>query len=128
MQSGCSRASHRVSAITLVVVLQAGIFASSTTSLAAGATHMRPLSSVANTWTPTGSLNTARVYHTATLLADGKVLVTGGQDSSGAALSSAELYDPGSGAWTPTGSMLTALRSQRDALTRWAGARRRRAG
>jgi hypothetical protein len=41
----------------------------------------------------------ARVRHTATLLSDGTVLVTGG------GLSSAELYDPSTGAWTLTGSM-----------------------
>ena len=47
-------------------------------------------------WSDTGSLGTARVYHTATLLPSGKVLVAGGVDGSGV-LSSAELYDPASG-------------------------------
>src|SRR5262249_58403223 len=44
--------------------------------------------------------------HTATLLSDGKVLVAGGQNN-GSAISSAELYDPETGLWTPTGSMNT---------------------
>lgn len=57
------------------------------------------------TWTTTGSLNTARAAHTATLLPDGEVLVAGGQDSSGAALATAELYNPTTGSWTVTGSM-----------------------
>ena len=48
----------------------------------------------------TGSLGTARNWHTATLLPDGKVLVAGGLDSSGN-LASAELYDPASGIWRP---------------------------
>ena len=51
------------------------------------------------TWTETGSLATGRLSHTATLLADGKLLVVGGIDSSCfcAALASAELYDVGLG-------------------------------
>lgn len=63
------------------------------------------------TWTTTGSLNTARAAHTATLLPNGEVLVAGGQDSSGAALASAELYNPTTGSWTVTGSMATARKS-----------------
>ena len=57
-------------------------------------------------WTATGSLNTARFYHTATLLPNGKVLVAGGYGNSGD-LTSAELYDPASGSWTATGSLNT---------------------
>ena len=41
-------------------------------------------------------------------LANGEVLVAGGQDANGNALSSAELYNPATHAWTPTGSMHTA--------------------
>src|SRR5437762_1961505 len=55
-------------------------------------------------WTLTGSLNTGRADHTATLLPTGIVLVAGGVDSSGV-LASAELYDPASGNWTPTGDL-----------------------
>jgi hypothetical protein len=60
------------------------------------------------TWTATGSMNTARLDHTATRLNNGKVLVAGGYyDASGNITASAELYDPGTGVWTPTGSMTT---------------------
>ena len=43
---------------------------------------------------------TGRYNDTATLLSNGKVLVTGGADPSGSPLSSAELYDPASNTWT----------------------------
>jgi WD40 repeat protein len=43
----------------------------------------------------------------ATLLGDGRVLVTGGAGAGEAALSVAEIYDPSTGAWTQTGSMLS---------------------
>jgi N-acetylneuraminic acid mutarotase len=63
-------------------------------------------------WTATGKMPTPRQGHTATLLPDGKVLVAGGTGSnngtgSNSALASAELYDPRSGSWTATGSMVT---------------------
>ena len=60
----------------------------------------------------TGSLDTARFYHTATLLGNGTVLITGGYGTSAAsyviALSSAELYNPSTGTFAATGSMATA--------------------
>ena len=58
------------------------------------------------TWTTTGSMATAREQHTATLLSNGKVLVTGGGNGI-AYLASTELYDPVTGTWTTTGSMTT---------------------
>ena len=60
------------------------------------------------TWTNTGSLNTARRFHSATLLMNGEILVAGGTDSAGNTLTSAELYNPATGKWTVTGSMATA--------------------
>ena len=58
---------------------------------------------VSGTWSPTGSLNTARASHTATLLQNGLVLVAGGYAADGY-LNSAELYDPATGTWRPTAS------------------------
>ena len=53
-----------------------------------------------------GILTTGRYDHTATLLANGKVLVTGGYISGGATpLITAELYDPATKGWTAAGSM-----------------------
>jgi len=60
-----------------------------------------------DTWAPTGSMSVSRYYHTATLLPDGRVLVSGGSNDSGA-LGSAEIYDPALGTWSPTPSMSTA--------------------
>ena len=43
------------------------------------------------TFTPTGTMTTARLWHTATLLADGRVLIAGGFGIDGG-LASAELW------------------------------------
>jgi hypothetical protein len=66
--------------------------------------------SASGTWTTTGSLNTARLTHTATLLSNGTVLVAAGRDSTNNPSASAELYDPVSGTWTDTGSLITVRR------------------
>ncbi len=58
-------------------------------------------------FSPTGSMTTARTFHTATLLADGRVLIAGGSDGS-MDLALAEIYDPKAGAFTATGSMTIA--------------------
>jgi hypothetical protein len=53
-----------------------------------------------NTWSITGSLNTARSYHTAVLLKTGKVLAIGGSGP----IASCELYDPSTGTWSNVAS------------------------
>jgi N-acetylneuraminic acid mutarotase len=58
-------------------------------------------------WTLTNAMRDARVFHTATRLSNGKVLVAGGLNTGGSELNSAELYDPSTGNWHVTGSMNT---------------------
>ena len=53
-------------------------------------------------WETTGSMSAARYRHQATLLADGRVLVTGTISGIGP---SAELYDPATGTWAVTGPL-----------------------
>ncbi len=62
------------------------------------------------TWVVTGNTATPRIQHTATLLSDGEVLVAGGYlgvDSSYRPIytDTAEIFNPATGQWTPTGSM-----------------------
>jgi hypothetical protein len=60
-------------------------------------------------FTETGQMRDARTDFTATLLPDGRVLVAGGQgpNPDAKAVATAELYDPVTGTFTPTGSMAT---------------------
>jgi hypothetical protein len=51
-------------------------------------------------------MNYTRESHTASILTDGKMLVTGGRNTNGdTPLNNAELYDPSIGTWTITGSI-----------------------
>ena len=66
-------------------------------------------------WSATGSMGTTRYAHAASLLATGKVLVAGGVSlmepaacgpGPGGLTNGSELYDPLTGSWTSTGSMV----------------------
>ncbi len=64
------------------------------------------------TWAGTGSMHAAREQQTATLLRTGQVLAAGGLNEggfsgSGSRYSSAELYNPAAGTWSPTAFMST---------------------
>ncbi len=62
---------------------------------------------VSNTFALVSSMTTARKGHAATLLQDGRVLISGGTDGTGELLS-AEIYDPETGVFAPTGGMAAA--------------------
>ena len=59
------------------------------------------------TFTATGNMTTARAKHTATLLADGRVLLAGGAKGP-KVLATAELYDPSMATFTATGDITMA--------------------
>lgn len=105
------RAFHTATLLPSGKVLVAGGYdCSASPPILASAELYDPLTEA---WTSTGSLNVARFHHTATLLPDGKVLVTSGNSSPGWCgepepshfLASAEVYDPLTGTWSLTGSM-----------------------
>lgn len=58
---------------------------------------------VVNVWTPAASMSVPRCEHTATRLPNGRVLVAGGSMSGSTVqpTSSAEIFDPATGTWTP---------------------------
>ena len=58
-------------------------------------------------FTATGNMIIRRSSHTATLLADGTVLIAGGFNTDGGPIARAELYDPAKGTFAPTGGMTT---------------------
>ena len=59
-----------------------------------------------NTWQQGAALSSARTGATATLMADGRILIVGGMDGNGNALETAEVLNP-DGTITPVPSMLT---------------------
>jgi hypothetical protein len=61
-------------------------------------------------FTSTGSMTMPRMAHSATLLPDGKVLIAGGTIKAGQGLTpsnSAEIYDPSTGTFAPTGNLIS---------------------
>ena len=71
---------------------------------------------VRGTFTEVAPMSVARYRHTATLLADGRVLVAGGWGGQGWA--SAEVFDPVRGTWSATGPMVTSRHLHASVLLR----------
>ncbi len=57
------------------------------------------------TWSDVAPMLSERANHTATVLSDGRVLVTGGGKLDGPYLKSTEIYDPAADKWTQTAEM-----------------------
>src|SRR5262249_22796786 len=104
------RETRRVERTTASVVVLIVLLALLAIALVAVGSHMTPAPrTYLNTFASTVAMRSPRAGHTATLLIDGRVLVTGGSQSPGApATNSVELYDPGNGAFGPVGSMAIA--------------------
>ena len=58
-------------------------------------------------WLQVGNLGTARQGHSATVMADGSVLVTGGADGAGGFLASGECFSLSSSQWVAAGTLQT---------------------
>lgn len=87
-------------------VLVSGGYVSSATSVSSSELY----DPITGTFTATGSMGAPRWGHAATLLPSGKVLIAGGLNSLngvGYALATAELYDPATESFSPTGTMST---------------------
>jgi large repetitive protein len=93
---------------------------SATTSPTASpsATKSATPSSARGVWLSAGTMKTARDYHTATLLRNGKVLVAGGYSGplGTVVLVSTELYDPATNRWSEAAPMLIPHASHTAAL------------
>jgi MYXO-CTERM domain-containing protein len=68
-------------------------------------------------WGPTTHMWDARQYHAACLLQDGKVLVSGGTNFQGTALTASELYDPVAKTWSFTAGSMANARENHQCVT-----------
>jgi len=59
------------------------------------------------TFSATGDMLDVRWKHTATLLKDGRVLITGGNGSGFCSIGASELFDPGTGTFSAAGSLIS---------------------
>jgi len=95
---------------TATILTNGKILAAGGTNNGVALTSAELYNSASGTWASTGSMSTARSHARAVLLPNGSVLVMGGcvNDCLSATTSSAELYNPNTGTFSATGSMVQA--------------------
>jgi N-acetylneuraminic acid mutarotase len=92
--------------LPLLAACSADSLSSPNTGLAQRAAPLLEDSASGACWASTGTpTTTTRVGHSVTRLPNGKVLVAGGHGDGIEMHRTAEVYDPASGTWSPTGSM-----------------------
>jgi hypothetical protein len=99
------RTGHTASLLSDGRVLAAGgwMSANGSTGLASAETF----DETSNTWVSVASMSQGRVFHTATVLLSGSVLIAGGASANGGSvLASSEVFSPTTGQWTPAAMML----------------------
>jgi len=95
------------------------LVASGFTSYESDTTSAELYNPTAGEWKTTGSLHAARQNGAATLLANGQVLLAGGINFNNgieSILTTTELYNPSSGVWSVTGSMISGIVNPASAL------------
>jgi len=58
-----------------------------------------------NVWSQVDSMHDGRAWHTASVLPNGKILVTGGIDMFDVTIDKCEIYDPSTRKWSRASSM-----------------------
>jgi N-acetylneuraminic acid mutarotase len=115
---GTARFGHTATLLPSGKVLIAGGFTSAEVNQeAASLASAEVYDPVTGTFSPAGEMTVTRGGHTATLLQDGRVLITGGYAAAGPSTtvaSSAELYQPSTGVFASAGKM-TASREEHTA-------------
>jgi hypothetical protein len=90
--------------LTLTLLLTTLPISPSRATPATAPTKLAVASSSPDSWSSAGNMSVERTEHTATLLKNGKVLITGGA-TFGTVTDSSEIYDPISNSWSPAASM-----------------------
>ncbi len=87
-------------------VLVAGGGSGSLTA-AVGTATCEAYNPLSRSWSAVASMATQRAFHTSVTLSDGRIMVIGGADGTGAVTNTCEIYDPIGNAWYSVASMTT---------------------